>query len=202
MTTSNRPSAATDASADHRPQVSPETEPSRDERVKRPPSEAELRPALPPEVQGLVEPPVAAILEDVCEDERVKRPPLEPVIPPKVRALFGEPPLLPGEDRAAYEALLGGGAGPRPEGHGRVAQRERHRRLRLGGRAPQAPQGALPHAACGNRAVQPARARPGEEGQGSAGLPAPRPAPEQRLDAQRPHGRHLSRSSTRCSRPH
>ena len=40
------------------------------------------------------------------EDERVGRPPLEPVIPSVVRALLGEPPLLPGEDRAAYEALL------------------------------------------------------------------------------------------------
>ena len=56
MTTSNRPSAATDASAYHRLKVSPETERSRDERVKRPPSTAELRPALPPEVQGLVGP--------------------------------------------------------------------------------------------------------------------------------------------------
>ena len=130
MTTSNRPSAATDASADHRPKVSPETEPSRDERVKRPPSTAELRPALPPEVQGLVEPPVAATLEDMCADERVKRPPLEhmlpPVIPPKVRALLGEPPLCRGRSRRLRGPPRAGGAGPRPEGHGRVAQRERH----------------------------------------------------------------------------
>jgi hypothetical protein len=110
MTTSNRPSAVTDASADHRPKVAPETEPSCDERVKRPPSTAELRPALPPEVQGLVEPPGAAIRADMWQDERIKRPPpqhmLPPVIPPDIRALLGEPPLLPGEDRAAYEALL------------------------------------------------------------------------------------------------
>ena len=106
----SRPFAASEDAADRPSVVAPETEIRVDERVKRPPSTAHLRPAPPPEVQDLVDSPEVANLEDVWQDERVGRPPpkhmLPAVIPPDIRALLGEAPLLPGEDRAAYEALL------------------------------------------------------------------------------------------------
>ena len=158
MTTSIRPSAATDVSADHRPKVSPETEPSRDKRVKRPPSEAELRPALPPEVQGLCEPPVAAIREDMCAGRARQAPAAEAMLPPDPARHPGPArrtaPPAGGRSRRLRGRPRPGGAGPRPEGHRRVAQRERHSRRRLGGGAPQAPQDALPHTARGGRAVR------------------------------------------------
>jgi hypothetical protein len=76
-TTSDYPSAAADDSADRRPKVSPdakatpdepdkrppETEGIADERVKRPP-DAELRPALPPDIEYFLESPPVLPFED------------------------------------------------------------------------------------------------------------------------------------------
>ena len=56
--------------------------------------------------EDLVGSPGETTLEDGYRDEPVKRPPPKHEIPPEVRALLGDAHLLPGEDRATYEALL------------------------------------------------------------------------------------------------
>ena len=56
--------------------------------------------------EDLVGSPGETAREDGYRDEPVKRPPPKDEIPPDVRALLGDAHLLPGEDRATYEALL------------------------------------------------------------------------------------------------
>ena len=100
MTTFNRPSAAAGGSVDRLSEVSPETKAARDEPVKQLLEMQEIADEhveRPPDVEA-------------GRDERVKWQPreaeLRPAVPPEVHALLGPPPLLPGEEGAAYESLL------------------------------------------------------------------------------------------------
>jgi hypothetical protein len=104
---SSSPSAASAEAAIPPSPTAPETEIRVDERVKQPPSAAQRGPTpAPMPEEDLVGSPGETAREDGYRDEPVKQPPPKDEIPPDVRALLGEAHLLPGEDRATYEALL------------------------------------------------------------------------------------------------
>ena len=117
-TTSNDQSAAADLSPDHRLTSAPEAKAGRDESVKRPPEAEATRDEpvkRPPEKPMGADESVRYVPEygpdaETGRDESVKRPPspteLYLVLPPEIEALFGPPPLIPGEDGEAYESLL------------------------------------------------------------------------------------------------